>query len=562
MKKCYLTIILFSVFSASYGQVVLNKKITISPESHPFINIEINEAESGLQLEGAIVKIVINHGDTINLVSDRFGSVNYIFKKIPRDSLNIIIQSMGYKELRYTSKFSIPQICLVASLTIDPININSIIIKGEQIAMVIRGDTTIYNAAAFKTMNGDPMYELLKKLPGVEIQNNNVYVNGQIIKRILINGSPVFADNTKSAMELMRADNIDKIKVYEDYSAQDKALGDTIKTKDCVLDVSTKKKVSIIKQVSIQTTYGMYLGANNDGKHDNLYSEQGQYNRHMVGNNLIAMFGYGDKSSFSGNPTGAFDNDVSGLLNWNKNSEDYKYNFQSYTMLSSKRNYVFSSTENDFSPNAFYFSRQELNDMSSRNLLSNVTSNNGLTYRFHKRHRLLVTLGLTGAHKGLDNSTYNNIMLNGVTTYLSNMERYDSKYDMSFNSSLKYNYNFGKPRRDLTTKISYTLGTGMGKGWSIDTTASSTQKIFLSNNQDSHNYNFNGEISYTEPLTKKSHLLIQYGAEKNSGKSKMLSVDRITGLRDQKNTYDFTQDYIAHKTFTRFIYRSNEIDLK
>jgi len=560
MNKSLLTIILLTVLSVSYGQVITNKKIAISPESLPCINIEINDAETGLPLEGAVVRLVFASGDTVSLISNRFGSVNY-FKKTPKDSVKIIINYLGYEEIRHTQIIHQPQIYLIAKLKIDPININSIIIQGEHIAMVIRGDTTIYNAGAFKTMDGDPMYELLKKLPGVEIQNSNVFVNGQIIKRILVNGSPIFANNTKSAIELIRADNIEKVKVYEEYSAKDKALGDTVKTKDRVLDVTTKKKVSIVKQIYLQTSYGVYLEENDHNSRESLYSLQGQNDRHQVGNNLIAMFGYGEKSTFSGSPAGAFGNDISGLLKWDKSSKDFKYNFQSTTILSSKKNSVYSSSEKDFSPNTFYSSRQEFIDMSSNNLLSNITSNNGLTLRFHKRHRLSIHLGLTGARKEFNNSVYNNILLNGVTAYLSNMERSDNMDNISFNSSIKYNYNLGKPRRDLTTQFSYSVGAGFGNGWNIDTLASGTQEIFLSNNQDNNNYNFGGEISYTEPLTKRSYLFLQYVAEKTNSKSELLSVDRITGLGDQKNSFDYSQNYLAHKASTRFLYNSNEINL-
>lgn len=560
MKKFLLTIILFSLFSASYGQVTINKKIMVVPGNLPCINIEVQDSESGSPLEGAIVKLFFSTGDTIKLVSDRYGKVNYI-KKFPKDSICITINYLGYKEIRYTHVVSQPNIYLVAKLDTDPININSIIIKGDRIAMVIRGDTTIYNVSAFKTLNGDPLFELLKKLPGIEIRSGNIYANGLIVKRVLVNGTPMFSDNTKSAIELLKADNIEKIKVYEEFSARDVAIGDTLKSKDRVLDVSTKKKTNAIKQVSIQTLYGNYLDSKSHGKFNDVYSAQSQYDSHAVGNNLIAMFGYGEKSSFSGIPAGLYGNDMSGLLLWDKSSKDYKFNFLTSTMFSRKQNMDYSTVTKDFTPNASYSSRQEINDMSSNNQLSNFSNTNGISFRINKKHKFFIDFGILRTERVFNNSVYGNILLNGASTYLSNMESCDSKSDISYNFAIKHSFNLGKPKRDITSKVSFRIGNGSGYGWSIDTLASGTQKIFISNDQDNHNYNISGEISYTEPLTKKAFLLFKYSADENNGKSRKISIDRITGVADQNNNYDFSQKNNMQNVSTRYIYRSNEIEL-
>ncbi len=560
MKKNFLIIVLFSLYSFAYGQVTINKKIIVLPGKFPCINIEICDAETGSLLEGATVKLVLSPGDTIKITSDKFGSINYN-KKFPKDSVNIIINYLGYKELRYIHKITQPQIFLVARLNVDPIAINSIIIRGDRIAMVIRGDTTIYNASVFKTMDGDPMVEMLKKLPGIEIKNNNIYANGQIIKRVLVNGMSMFSDNTKSAVELLKTNEIEKIKVYEQFSDKDIALGDTLKPKDRIMDVTTKKKISIIKRVYFQLLYGKYLDENNNGKFDNLYSTQGQFDRHMVGNNLIAMLGCGEKSSFSGTPTGKFDKEISGLLNWIKSSKNYKYNFQTSTIFSQKKNLVYSGTEKEYIPNNSYISREELSENNTNNSSSGIISNNELSYKINKRHKISMQLNITDNHNRFDNSVYNTILLNGETMNKSNMERLDRKGDISLSYRCSYDFSIGKPKRNLNLKISASSGSTSGNGWSIDTLVSSTQKIFLINDNNSRNYTLKGEITYTEPLTLKSQLLLQYLNENVNSTSKMLSVDRFTGSPDQMNTFYYTQNFTAHKSSAKYVFNGTDLNI-
>ena len=387
MKKWYLILILCLLFSVSYGQMAVNDKVAVLQGSPPYINIVVCDGETGALLEGATVILIIAPGDTVSLVSDRLGSVNYYNKKFPRDSVGIIINYLGYQELRHVHRFSTPYINLIARLKTDSLNINSIIIKGQQIAMVIRGDTTIYNAGAFKTMRGDALSELLKKLPGVEFRDGNVYVNGQIVKRILVNGTPVFANYTNRALALISAGDIEKIKVYDEHSPRDIAFGDTLRPKERVIDVATKKKSNIVQQVAVQTLAGVYLDKNSGNDYVTLYSAQGQVDRHMVGNNLMAMTGYGEKSSFSGYPTGAYDNDFSGLLIWDKSPEDYKYHIQSNTILNSKGNTDYSNIKNEFFPTQEYYSREELNERTSWNRATSFQSKNMFSYNIKKRHR-------------------------------------------------------------------------------------------------------------------------------------------------------------------------------
>lgn len=184
--------------------------------------------------------------------------------------------------------------------------------------MVSRGDTTVYHAGAFKTMRSDPLSDLLKKLPGVEMREGKLYANGKIVQRILVNGTPLFGDYMDRAQELLRADNVENVKVYDQHSAQSIINGDTLKPKERVIDVTTKKKVNIVRQAFLGASGGVYLDKNADGNYEELYGLRGQYDRHKVGDNLSAWLDYGEKTYALSLPSCRFNNNLNGRLSWDR----------------------------------------------------------------------------------------------------------------------------------------------------------------------------------------------------------------------------------------------------
>ena len=65
-----------------------------------------------------------------------------------------------------------------------------------------QGDTTVFNASAFRTAEGSSLEALVKQLPGAEVSDDGtVKVNGKTVKEFLINGKDFFKGDTKVAMK-------------------------------------------------------------------------------------------------------------------------------------------------------------------------------------------------------------------------------------------------------------------------------------------------------------------------------------------------------------------------
>jgi hypothetical protein len=97
----------------------------------------------------------------------------------------------------------------------------------EAIAPVtIKKDTIEYNAAAFKTQPNANVEDLLKRLPGVEVDSEgNIKAQGETVRRIMVDGKEFFANDPKLASKNLLAEAIDKIQIYDRKSDQSQFTG-------------------------------------------------------------------------------------------------------------------------------------------------------------------------------------------------------------------------------------------------------------------------------------------------------------------------------------------------
>ena len=105
----------------------------------------------------------------------------------------------------------------------DDIQISEVTITGKLQEVVMEGDTTVINAAAFKTREGAYLEDLVKRVPGLVYnkKDNSLTYNGQPISEINVNGEAFFSGDKKTALENLPADLISKLKVYDKKSKED-----------------------------------------------------------------------------------------------------------------------------------------------------------------------------------------------------------------------------------------------------------------------------------------------------------------------------------------------------
>lgn len=133
-------------------------------------------------------------------------------------------------------------------------------VKASLIKMVYDKDTLVYNALAFKLAEGSMLDGLIKQLPGAEYKNGQIFVNGEMVQSLLVNGKDFFKGDPSIALENLPAYMVSKIKVFK-REREDNKLPGVVATdaeKDLVMDVRLKKDFSTGWAANVQGGYGSH----------------------------------------------------------------------------------------------------------------------------------------------------------------------------------------------------------------------------------------------------------------------------------------------------------------
>jgi hypothetical protein len=162
------------------------------------------------------------------------------------------------------------------------VHLKAIEIVQVRAPMVVKRDTLEFNAEHYKTRENAVMEELLKKLPGVQIEKDGtIKVNGETVKKILVNGKPFFGDDPKLATRNLPADMIDKIQLLDRKSDQDQLLGIENGKREQAINITIKKDRK-----------GRFLGRFSGGYGtDGKFAAGGNLNRFSDGEQLSLLAG-------------------------------------------------------------------------------------------------------------------------------------------------------------------------------------------------------------------------------------------------------------------------------
>jgi hypothetical protein len=161
--------------------------------------------------------------------------------------LRMIITYSGYRSFRkeFTLTAANPHL-LIDSVVMAPTSqqLDEVIVIAERPPVSIKNDTIEFNATAFKTLPNALVEDLLKKLPGVQVDAaGNITVNGKTVNRILVDGKTFFGNDPKMATRNLPANVIDKVQVVDDKEELLRNGDDNINRVGKVVNITLKKGV-------------------------------------------------------------------------------------------------------------------------------------------------------------------------------------------------------------------------------------------------------------------------------------------------------------------------------
>lgn len=162
----------------------------------------------------------------------------------------------------------------VQDLGVIPLAADAVFLEGAVVAakappVTVVEDTVVYNAAAFRVAEDATLAELLKKIPGLQINGGTVTLHGKQVQELLIGGKRFFGGDVKAGLKNISADMIENIRAYERESDMARLTGVDDGEEVPVLDLTVKKNVFGKWKNLISGGYGTsdkYLGKANASK--------------------------------------------------------------------------------------------------------------------------------------------------------------------------------------------------------------------------------------------------------------------------------------------------------
>ncbi len=161
--------------------------------------------------------------------------------------LRVIITFSGYQAFRKEFELNSANPSVNFNMVKLPTSshiLDEVVVIAERPPVVMKNDTIEFNASSFKTLPNALVEDLLKKLPGVQVDaDGNITVNGKPVNRILVDGKTFFGDDPKMATRNLPANIIDKVQVVDDKDQLLRNGDDNINNVGKVVNITLKKGV-------------------------------------------------------------------------------------------------------------------------------------------------------------------------------------------------------------------------------------------------------------------------------------------------------------------------------
>ncbi|PTS97255.1 hypothetical protein DBR11_17585 [Pedobacter sp. HMWF019] len=209
-------------------------------------------AQSNYKLTG-IVRDSLNHPvpdagiqiitgtDTLKGTADYRGKFTVI--GIVTSEIYLTINAMGYLPFSRKYTFSPEQrnIAIQAIMEKDVNTLKEVVIKAKVIPIRLMKDTVEYNAAAYTVRETDRVEDLLRQLPGINVDNDGkVTAMGRSMTKLRVNGEDFFTNNVKDFIAQLPADMVAKVQVINDYGDEANFTGVKTGASEKMLNLVTK----------------------------------------------------------------------------------------------------------------------------------------------------------------------------------------------------------------------------------------------------------------------------------------------------------------------------------
>ena len=180
------------------------------------------------------------------LVTGTLTNLDGLFRVKAPSAGNFIVQitCVGFKPYTKNVKVTADKDIALGTINLDPdaIMLKGAIVTGQAAKVTLKEDTFVYNASAYRTPEGSVIEELVRKLPGAQVDDDGkITINGKEVKKILIDGKEFMTGDTKTAMKNLPTSIVERVKAYDQKSDLARVSGIDDGEEETVLDFGIKR---------------------------------------------------------------------------------------------------------------------------------------------------------------------------------------------------------------------------------------------------------------------------------------------------------------------------------
>ena len=232
--------------TAIWGLVLLFTPVILAQSPHASLTISgsVQDAELKEPMVQASVQLFRAKDSTFvgGSVTDMRG--NFSVEAPSNGIFRLKISSVGFQpiEREVTLSRDQSQDLGLLIMSTDAVLLKETVVTGRVAQVIVKKDTLVYNPDAFRTPEGSPIEELIKRMPGAEVdEDGNITVNGKVVQKILLDGKEFMLGDVETALKNLPVSIIQNVKFYDQQSDQARITGIEDGNKETVLDFTIKK---------------------------------------------------------------------------------------------------------------------------------------------------------------------------------------------------------------------------------------------------------------------------------------------------------------------------------
>ncbi|NOT50913.1 MAG: TonB-dependent receptor [Chitinophagaceae bacterium] len=537
-------------------------------------------------------------------------------KGLEEGSYQLVITHLGFETVKKTVAITATEKSIDLGELKVPKDFKSLegVTVTNDAPVIIKNDTIQFKADAFKTKANATVEDLLKKIPGMQVEKDGtVKAQGETVQKVYVDGKEFFGNDPKLATKNLTADMVESVQVFDDMSDQAKftKIDDGSKTKAVNIKLKKDKNKGVFGRALVgggynkengfryedNLTFNKFNGnqrisvlfnANNINKQgfsfSDIISSMGGFSGFGGGGGNTGGggggtggFGGGGMQMMSTRGGGASMFGIGGNSSGITKSLSTGLNFNNeWGRVKLSGSYFFSNTNNSQDQNTFrqtFFPNDSNAYLTKNAIVNNKNQNHRFNIRFEwqidSMNSILYTPSLTFQHsENMNEDSSSTISKTPLQEYLALRSRTTNTNErdgLNLNNNILYRKKFHRPGRTLTLGISNTYGESESEGFNIspitfyksDGTVQNNSSQNQQNKQKTFTHNNTASVSYTEPIGLNKIIEFNYAYTNNASTSdkRTYNFNTTTGKYDITNlplTNSFENTFVANRFGANF----------